>query len=234
MVGDVQGRRTLSQMDETPVRKRSGNRFWSILPEAKVEGRAEGRAMYGLVNRGVEALVVSQYGRATWEAICAKAGVEPDGFESMLTYDDAITERLVGAISETLDLPPAAVLETFGRYWPGYVEDTWIGRSIRLAGDDFVSVLESLDDMHERVAATMPHLKPPSFEVERLSDQRIRLYYFSEREGLEPMVIGLLHGLAAQHAIEIDVGQIADLDSGSARGVFEIQIGAPAQKTAAA
>ena len=78
--------------------------------------------MYGLVNNGVRTFIVENHGEDVWNAICAKAGVDTQEFETMTAYDDALTYAMVGAVSETLDLPAESVLKVFGRYWVGFAQ----------------------------------------------------------------------------------------------------------------
>lgn len=48
--------------------------------------------MHGLINRSIQAFVQETHGPATWRAVAAEAGIDPEGFEAMLHYDDALTE----------------------------------------------------------------------------------------------------------------------------------------------
>ena len=163
--------------------------------------------MYGLVNRAVEGLVTSRFGDAAWTTICERAGIEPGGFVAMDVYDDAVTYRLVDAASKTLDLPPEAVLEAFGEYWTIYTIEEGYGDLVSMMGSTLNEFLDNLDKMHERIGDAMPELVPPSFRREALDDGSSILHYYSEREGLAPMVIGLIKGLARRfdESIEIEL-----------------------------
>ena len=48
----------------------------------------------------------------------------------------------------------------------------------------------------------MPDLEPPSFDVETISECELRLYYSSKREGLNPMVLGLVKGLGKRFDVK--------------------------------
>lgn len=152
--------------------------------------------MYGLVNRAIEQLVVSLRGEAGWQRVCARARVGTDGFVAMCPYDDDVTHRLVGAASEELDLPPSTVLEAFGEYWIRYTAQEGYGSMLEAAGYDLRSFLEGLDDLHGRVETLFPHMRLPRFRVEDIGPDEFLLHYASDRQGLAPMVLGLLRGLA--------------------------------------
>lgn len=187
--------------------------------------------MYGLVNNGVRTFVVEHHGSETWEAICAKLGLDADEFETMTAYGDDLTYDLVGAVSETLDLSAETVLEVFGEYWVGYAKSTAVGKLIDLGGDTFWERIRSLDDMHERIQNTMPHLEPPGFDLEDVPNGNRRLHYYSKRDGLASMVVGLLHGLAKECGVEVDIEHIEAKADGADHDVFGLSIKSPAVAT---
>lgn len=161
--------------------------------------------MYGLVNKAVVDLVVSKFGQDTWNAIKKKAEVDVDVFVSMDGYPDDITYRLVGAASDVLKIPPEAVLEAFGEYWVLYTAQEGYGPMLDASGKSLREFLENLDALHARVALTMPELKPPRFRLVPVDDSTMTLEYHSTRQGLAPMVVGLLKGLSIRFATPIDV-----------------------------
>jgi len=164
--------------------------------------------MYGLVNRAVEGLIKEKFGDDTWTRICARAELGQSSFVAMDAYDDAITYALVGAASAELELEPAQVLEAFGEYWTSYTIEEGYGDMLAMMGNSLEDFLENLDSMHARIGGTMPKLVPPSFEREPLDDGSSILHYRSEREGLSPMVLGLLKGLARRFEVDIEVAQL--------------------------
>ncbi|MEO1186428.1 MAG: heme NO-binding domain-containing protein, partial [Cyanobacteria bacterium J06636_27] len=62
-----------------------------------------------------------------------------------------------------------------------------------------------LDSLHSRVGVSFPKLQPPSFEAEELEDDTLNLQYHSTREGLAPMVVGLVKGLGKRFDTEVDI-----------------------------
>ena len=173
--------------------------------------------MYGLVNRAVEGLVKEKFGTEAWQRICDRAVIEDRQFVAMEAYDDAVTFGLVAAASAELKLDPAAILEAFGDYWTTYTIDEGFGDVLTMMGNTLDEFLDNLDSMHARIAGTMPKLMPPSFEREACDNGSSILHYRSEREGLAPMVIGLLKGLARRFSINIEVEQLDQDASDHAR-----------------
>ncbi len=161
--------------------------------------------MYGLVNKAVVDLVTSKFGQETWNQIKKKADVDLDVFVSMDGYPDDITYRLVGAASEVLKITPAQVLEAFGEYWVLYTAAEGYGPLLDAAGSNLREFLMNLDALHARVALTMSNLKPPRFRVVDVDKGTMLLEYYSTREGLAPMVVGLLRGLGIRFDTKIDI-----------------------------
>lgn len=161
--------------------------------------------MYGMVNAAMEDLVLRLGGADMWDTIVAKAGVELPVFVAMEPYDDDLTYRLVAAASEVTGLPPADVLEAFGEHWILYTADQGYGPMLAAMGATLPQFLGNLDSMHSRIALTMPALRPPSFACEEVDERTLRVRYWSERQGLRPMVVGLLKGLGARFDLDVTV-----------------------------
>ncbi len=170
--------------------------------------------MYGLVNRAIEGLVLEKFGEETWRKICARAELQDPSWVAMQAYDDAITYALVGAASAELGMDSAAVLEAFGEYWTSYTIEEGYGDLMSMMGGSLDEFLDNLDSMHARIGGTMPELVPPGFEREPQEDGSSILHYRSEREGLAPMVIGLIKGLARRFDVAIEIEQLESTSAG--------------------
>jgi hypothetical protein len=161
--------------------------------------------MYGIVNQAIEDLVVAHHGAATWERILERAGRPDLVLHEMDSYPDELTFELVGATAEELEVPVPELLRLFGRTWITYTSDRGFGRIIAVAGDSFGAFLSGLDSMHERVTSTFRSMEPPRMVLREAGDDRFVLEYHSRRAGLEPMVVGLLEGLAERFHLEAEV-----------------------------
>jgi hypothetical protein len=71
--------------------------------------------MYGIVNKAIEDLVISNFGEEKWEAVKTRSGVDIDFFISNEPYDDDITYKLAGAVSEEMNIPVSAVFADLWR-----------------------------------------------------------------------------------------------------------------------
>ena len=179
--------------------------------------------MYGLVNKAIQNMVCDRFGEETWETIKQKAGVEESSFLSMEGYPDDLTHRLVKAASVVLELPASDIMQAFGEYWVEYTAQEGYGEMMEMSGDNLPDFLEDLDNLHSRVGVIFPQLKPPSFECSDMEEESLNLHYHSTREGLAPMVVGLVKGLGTKFDTEVEVTQTANREDGADHDEFLIK-----------
>jgi hypothetical protein len=180
--------------------------------------------MYGLVNRAIEQLVRTAKGDAAWTRVCAHAQPGHAGFLAMRAYPDEVTYRLVAAVSDEMQITPSEALEAFGEYWILYTADEGYGALLNAAGGSLRDFLGQLNQMHGRIETVFPHMTLPCFEVEDVSEREMLLHYVSEREGLAPMVTGLVRGLAKRFGQAVDVAHVKARSADDRKDVFRITL----------
>ena len=169
--------------------------------------------MYGMVNRAIEQMVVSNHGQEVWDTICQQADISQAAFGAMETYPDEVTYALVGAASKVLGPSVDELLEAFGEYWVRYAADAGFDDMMAMFGQSMTEFLKNLDHMHSHISSAFPDLQPPSFQCDENADGTLTLKYFSAREGLAPMVKGLLTGLGERFQTPVAVDWIGKRDS---------------------
>ncbi len=179
--------------------------------------------MYGMVNKAIAEMVCQQFGEDTWQQIKRKAELNVDVFLSMDAYPDDLTHRLVKAASAVLGLSASDVMQAFGEYWVKYTAEEGYGDLLEMSGDTLPEFLENLDNMHARVGVSFPQLKPPAFECTHMTEDSLNLHYQSTREGLTPMVIGLVKGLGERFNTEVTVSQIQNREYGADHDEFVVK-----------
>lgn len=161
--------------------------------------------MYGLVNQAMRDLLIKRYGKPRWEEICKVAKISSEDFNLVQDYPDALTDQIISAAQKLLGLSPEELLKALGFYWITYTANEGYGDLMAMFGRDFKSCLKNLNRMHSQMGAMLPKLEPPKFLVEDQNPQKILIHYYSIREGLAPMVIGLLEGLAHKFQDKIKI-----------------------------
>lgn len=178
--------------------------------------------MYGLVNQAVRDLVIKGFGEEKWNLICKEAGIPNKDFVSMQYYPDTITYSLVGAAAKHLNLSAETILSEFGKHWVLYTAENGYGPLMDLFGENYKSCLMNLNNLHARMGLSMPELAPPRFIFTEITPEIYQIEYQSKRQGLEPMVQGLLEGLAQKYKTPAVVKQIPTQPG---KKIFQITIG---------
>ena len=213
---------TVVTIESVAVLDRSVRRARSAMQANRfLRGRSERNTttMYGMINKSIEALITSRYGPAVWEKILDEAGIGRPDYVLMRSYDDDETYKIVGAATIILGVPAEDILEAFGEYWVSYAEVGY-GELLRFTGENFLDFVMHLDEMHARIKLAFPELRPPSFSTIPNQDGSMWIHYRSERPGLQPVVRGVLNGLAKRMGITLVITQSEDPDDGHA--VFHV------------
>lgn len=151
--------------------------------------------MYGIINQSIEKLILTQYGEETWLRILSAGKLDVHDFKNFELYDDQYTYTLVQAAAEVLKTNTSSILSAFGEYWILDVAMKRYPALMKGAGHDFKSFIHNLPYFHFRINLSFPKLTPPDFAVEDDGDDLLVRYY-SNREGLAPMMHGMLSGIA--------------------------------------
>lgn len=154
--------------------------------------------MYGLVNKAFEDLVTTHYGVDAWDAIRVEAGLGDTAFEVRNHYDDELTFKLVGAASEYFMQSADVLLKLFGRHWILYTgREGWLDY-FDMDCPGTIGFLEQLNSLHDKIRQDLPGSEPPRIVLIPTSEG-YQLEYHSHREGLAPIMEGILEGLAEHY-----------------------------------
>ena len=175
--------------------------------------------MYGLVNKAVEELVISQFGEDKWYEIAEKANVELS-LVSKETYPDDVTYDLVAAASDILEVPAVDILEAFGEHWIQYTVDEGYGLMIAMYGKSVPEFLQNMNNLHTQIRLSLPDLNPPTVTCEVKANGDLLVCYKSDRAGLAPMLAGLLKGLGKRFATPVNVEYIPPYEQNPAQEYF--------------
>lgn len=121
--------------------------------------------MHGLINRAMQCFVHDTYGEDRWLDVAQVAGLDPPLFESMLTYDDALTRDVLDAVCASLGKSEDEVLEDIGTYLVSHPNNEALRRLLRFGGMTFEEFLHSLDDLPDRARMAVPDLELPTLEL---------------------------------------------------------------------
>ncbi len=175
--------------------------------------------MKGVVFNLLEEIVARDHGEDTWDALLDTAGLE-GAYTSLGSYPDEDLLKLVGAASDSLDLPPDTVVRWFGanalpllaRTYPQFFAPHTNTRS-------FVLTLNEI--IHPEVRKLYPGVDVPEFDFDTTSDEVLIMGYQSPRK-LCSFAEGLLEGAAAHFNESVSISQSRCMKRGDEKCVLEI------------
>ena len=93
----------------------------------------------------------------------------------------------------SIEIPANQILELFGRMFFEFCQESGYDKILKVLGPTPRDFLQNLDALHDHLATIYPGMRAPSFRcTEREEDGALILHYYSEREGLEHIVIGIV------------------------------------------
>jgi hypothetical protein len=152
--------------------------------------------MHGLINRSIEGYVRAAHGDATWARAAAAAGLDPGGFEAMLTYDDALTPRVLDAVARVLGRPRGEIMEDIGTFLVTGPGSEPLRRLLRFGGVDFEDFLQSLDELPDRARLAVPDLVLPALRLKLVAPGRYHLDCAAQVAGFGHVIMGILRAMA--------------------------------------
>lgn len=178
--------------------------------------------MYGIVNKAIEDLVKANFGTDKWEAVKKRSAVDVDYFLSNEPYDDDLTYKLAGAVSEEMNMSLEKVLEAFGEWWVLKTGKEKYGGLMEAGGHDLKAFLINLPNFHNRVMLMFPKLTPPEFKITDIKEKSVHVHYFSKRIGLQEFVRGLLSGLGKMYETPVIIELLESRDDGKDHEIFKV------------
>ncbi|XP_029710577.1 guanylate cyclase soluble subunit beta-1 isoform X1 [Aedes albopictus] len=162
--------------------------------------------MYGFVNYALELLVLKHFGNDIWEQIKKQAQVNMEGqFLVRQIYEDDITYNLIEAAVDILNIPAGDILELFGKTFFEFCQDSGYDKILQVLGATPRDFLQNLDALHDHLGTLYPGMRAPSFRCTE-TDGQLVLHYYSERPGLEHIVIGIVKAVASKlHGVDVEI-----------------------------
>nr|XP_039266180.1 guanylate cyclase soluble subunit beta-1-like [Styela clava] len=163
--------------------------------------------MYGFVNYALEQLVIRNFGEEIWNKIKEAADVKMERkFIQRMIYEDFCTFDLVKAATVVLNVEANKILELFGKFFFEFCQESGYDVIMRVLGSNVREFLQNLDALHDHLSSVYPGMRAPSFRCSDGDDGSLILHYYSERDGLEHIVIGIVKTVAKEiHKTDVDI-----------------------------
>lgn len=94
---------------------------------------------------------------------------------------------------------------------------------LQTLGNDFFTMLNNLDSLHDNFLAAFPEMKVPLIRPQRNQDNSLSIHYYSERQGLAPFMMGALKSAASVvYGLDIDIHHRVKRGNGCDHDVFHV------------
>lgn len=172
--------------------------------------------MHELINRSIQCFLRDTYGAATWGAVAREAQLGFDNFETMLIYDQALTDAVIDAASRLLARPRDTVLEDLGIYLVSHPNVQSLRRLLRFGGVTYADFLHSLEDLPGRARLALPDIDLPQLDLVDHNASDFTLICHSQLEGAGHVVVGILRAMADDYGALSLVEHLGPRDGGEA------------------
>jgi hypothetical protein len=152
--------------------------------------------MQGLINRAIQCYVRDTHGDDAWSRVSLMSGIGIDGFEAMLSYDDAMTENLLAASVTVLKRPREVILEDLGTFLVSNQSSDALRRLLRFGGVTFRDFLQTLEDTQGRGQLALPDLDLPVLDLYEITPNVYTLQCRFPLKGAGQVIVGLLRAMA--------------------------------------
>ncbi|THD84674.1 heme NO-binding protein [Aliigemmobacter aestuarii] len=152
--------------------------------------------MHGLINRAIQNFLRDTYGGSLWVGVVRHAALDFDTFEPMLSYDPALTDRVIGAATALLSRPRETLLEDLGTYLVSHPNVEALRRLLRFGGIGFADFLHSLEELPGRGRLAVPDLDLPALDLSETGPDSFCLRCRSVLPGAGHVMVGLLRAMA--------------------------------------
>uniref|UniRef100_A0A6Q2YUN7 Guanylate cyclase soluble subunit beta-1 n=1 Tax=Esox lucius TaxID=8010 RepID=A0A6Q2YUN7_ESOLU len=110
-------------------------------------------------------------------------------------------------ISVATCIDAGCILQMFGKMFFEFCQESGYDTILRVLGSNVREFLQNLDALHDHLGTIYPGMRAPSFRcTDAEKGNNLILHYYSEREGLQDIVIGIIKTVAQQiHGTEIEM-----------------------------
>lgn len=159
--------------------------------------------MFGLLYQSLERLLIYRFGEETWAEICEQVHLNEQDTTTDYTfcvhtqYDDKYALELVEAASYVLGIKQDVILEMFGEQFILFCNEAGYGKILSRLAPNLKEFLAALDTLHDHLTQTYPGMRPPSFTCHETEiGGPLIVNYFSMRNGLESVVVGIIKSIS--------------------------------------
>jgi predicted hydrocarbon binding protein len=175
----------------------------------------------GVINKGIQEFIESEFGSATWNKVKQISGCTEPFFVASSDYPAAMTLALIQAASEVSGLSVETVCTGFGRFWVRHTGKETYRSYFAIAGSTARTFLLHMNQIHAHVTHHLTNAHPPEFEYEDLPDGRLLIHYESPHR-LCAVLRGIILGIGENFNEPLEVRELSCANRGDNHCTVEI------------
>ncbi len=165
--------------------------------------------MKGIIANCLKELVCEKFGEDKWEEILQTSGLDTVYMiQPSENIDDELVLRMIDSTCKVLNITQVQAADAFGEYWVNVFAPR-VYHVYYKGVDSAKDFLLKMDEIHKKVTNDIEGSKPPSFEYELTSENKLIINYKSER-GLIDILIGLIKGVGKYFKEDLAVKKLSD------------------------
>lgn len=180
--------------------------------------------MHGLINRSLQCFLRDTYGELCWRRAAQAAGLGDDGFEAMLTYENAVTQAVIASASERLGKSSESLLEDMGTYLVCHPNSSALRRLLRFSGEGFQDFLLSLDDLPDRARLAVADLELPALETLEREPGLYRVHVAGPDPAAAYVLTGVIRAMADDYGALVVIDFSGPDTSAAAGFVIDVAV----------
>ncbi len=180
--------------------------------------------MHGLINYGLQNFATRVFGHALWLDVCSAARLPSEEFETMLIYEDWMTDAVIREIAEKTNNTRESMLEDFGTFLVSEHSSPMVLRLLQLGGARFEEFLEALPNVYEHLKIAIPELEMPLMHLEENGEGDYGVHFISPRDGYGEVCLGLLRAMADQYGVLVTVSLKKERQENEVLNMLKIRI----------
>ena len=170
--------------------------------------KLEDKYVHGLINKSMQGFVTANHGNGAWAEIVHMTDIPAQGFESMLSYPDSMTDAVLDAACAYVGCTRPSLMEDIGMFLVTHPDLEAVRRLMRFGGPTFEDFILSLDEVHDRACLAVPNLTLPKISLNEAGAGQYVITTQWQVAGAISLVSGVLRAMADDYGalVALDVG----------------------------
>jgi len=171
--------------------------------------------MYGIFVNSILEAIGERFGEDVLDTVKLLTGIDERlPFPAHEQFSEALVPNVIAAAQKVTGLAADELMYRCGIHFVKFIRNHDHQNLVPVLGRHLIDFLNTLDNLHEYMRYSYPHMSPPSFFCSHESRDGLVLRYRSKRKGYLHYVIGQLRQVALEfYRTNIDVELVSEVET---------------------